>query len=115
MKPLPVSRAGLRDHLGVVARERAGALEVDERLAFVAGRQRRVVRVLLVGQRLIAKRLVMRGSVMAQQSRATSSVTSLPGSTCAPGRGRTSQTFGSPGRIGSRKPPAFSSSTVRPS
>ena len=33
-----------------------------------------------------------------QQSRATSSVTSLPGSTCAPGRGRTSQTFGSPGQ-----------------
>ena len=102
-------------------------VEVRERPALVRRRQRRVVGVLLVGQRLVLERLdrvreehlpgarspprgfaasaaggrrrtsgrrdqelaasLMRRTVVAQQSRATASVTALPGSTCAPGSG----------------------------
>ena len=50
-------RPRLRLDLGVGARQRARAVEVGERLALVGRGERRVVRVLLVGERLVSQRL----------------------------------------------------------
>ena len=58
MNPLPrVERglAGLRLDLGIGARERARAVEVGQRHALVGRGERRVVGVLLVGERLVAR------------------------------------------------------------